>query len=114
LCFAAWMQVACSAPVRAAPAAPGRATPAARSTRGGAAAPPTSLGDLNGWLDYKARGHVIALPIEARIFYRRGLLAQATGMRDEGERWVRGAAELDPSLVGPHLALARWALPQAP
>jgi tetratricopeptide (TPR) repeat protein len=76
--------------------------------------PPHDLSDLPGWLDYRSRSHAIALPLEARIFYRRGLFAHESGMLDEGVRWVRGAAELDPSYVAPHLTLAAWALFREP
>src|SRR5262249_50521895 len=88
----------------------------ARPPAGHAAAPasPRDLTDLNGWVEYKARAHVLALPLEARLFYRRGLLAYAAGKREAGERWVRAAAELDPSFVSPHLTIAAWSLPARP
>src|SRR5215831_11530766 len=79
-----------------------------------APAPPRTIGDINGWLDYKARAHVLALPLEARLFYRRGVLADRSGKRDEAERWVRAAAELDPTFVDPHLTIAAWSLPGRP
>jgi tetratricopeptide (TPR) repeat protein len=69
---------------------------------------------MNGWLEYKARAHVLALPVEARLFYRRGVLASRAGKRDEAERWVRAASELDPSFVDPHLTIAAWSLPGRP
>jgi tetratricopeptide (TPR) repeat protein len=77
-------------------------------------APPRSIADINGWLEYKARAHVLALPVEARLFYRRGVLASRAGKRDEAERWVRAASELDPSFVDPHLTIAAWSLPGRP
>src|SRR5436190_6617517 len=30
---------------------------------------PPGTADINGWLEYKARAHVLALPVEARLFY---------------------------------------------
>jgi tetratricopeptide (TPR) repeat protein len=75
---------------------------------------PRVIGDINGWLEYKARAHVLALPVEARLFYRRGVLADRAGKRDEAERWVRAAAELDPTFVDPHLTIAAWSLPGRP
>lgn len=88
----------------------GGATPA----RAAALSPPRDLADVNGWLDYKARAHVLALPLEARLFYRRGVLAHREGKRENGERWVRAAAELDPSFMEPHLTIAAWSLPGRP
>jgi tetratricopeptide (TPR) repeat protein len=95
-----------------APPAARLVAPAPRSALGpaGAVSPPRDLSDLQGWLDYKARIHAAALPLEARIFHQRGLLARASGMTDEGMRWARASAELDPSYVAPHLALASWTL----
>ncbi len=91
-------------------------TDVARSPSAGATTPtpPRDLGDLNGWLDYKTRAHVLALPVEARLFYRRGIMAHDSGKREEGERWVRAAAEMDPSFVEPHLTIAAWSLPGRP
>jgi hypothetical protein len=77
-------------------------------------APPATLADLSAWLDYKNRGHVIALPIEARVFYRRGLLLHRSGSTDEAMRLVRGAAELDPGSLAPHMTLAWWFLGSEP
>lgn len=90
---------------------PAAETPA---TPPGPGEPPHDLSDLPGWLEYRSRSHAIALPLEARIFYRRGLFAHESGMLDDGVRWVRGAAELDPSYVAPHLTLAAWALFREP
>ena len=66
--------------------------------------------DLPAWLDYKVRAHVPALPLEARLFYRRGLMLAASGGRADALRDVRGAAELDPGFVAPHLTMASWFL----
>ena len=76
--------------------------------------PPANLTDLAGWLDYQSRGHIAALPEEARLFYRRGLLLEESGARDEAVRLVRGATVLDPTYVAPHLTLASWFLMRDP
>src|SRR5262249_45037391 len=52
--------------------------------------------------------------LEARLFHRRGVLLQETGNGAEGARMVRGAAELDPSYIAPHLSLAEWSLLREP
>ncbi|MEK7823536.1 MAG: tetratricopeptide repeat protein [Candidatus Eisenbacteria bacterium] len=79
-----------------------------------ALAPPSDLSDLNAWLDYKRRAHLSALPDESRLFYRRGLIAERAGQDQEAIRLVRGAAELDPAFVTPHLTLASWFLTRDP
>jgi len=88
-------------------AATGRA--AARSV-----APPADLADLGAWLDFKREAHKTALPDEARLFYRRGMLAYRDGDLQRAIRFVRGAAELDPTFITPHLTLASWALTRDP
>jgi tetratricopeptide (TPR) repeat protein len=75
---------------------------------------PSNLLDLSAWLDYRARNHIAALPLEARLFYRRGLMTARSGSHDEAVRLLRGAAELDPSFVAPHLTLASWHLLREP
>src|SRR5262245_50718070 len=75
---------------------------------------PDDLGDLGAWLEYKHNSHQPALPDEARLFYHRGILAHRDGDLQQAIRLVRGAAELDPSFVTPHLALASWALTRDP
>jgi len=102
------------APSAAAEAGTGASGGSTAGRTAAAPGPPRDLEDLNGWLDYKSRAHVLALPLEARLFYRRGVLAREEGKRDEGERWVRAAAELDPSFVEPHLTIAAWSLPGRP
>ena len=78
------------------------------------AVPPDDLGDLGAWLEYKQDSHRTALPDEARLFYRRGVLAHRDGDLQQAIRLVRGAAELDPTFATPHLALASWALTRDP
>ena len=75
---------------------------------------PEDLLDLSSWLDYRARNHLAELPLEARLFYRSGLMLEQAGSRDEAIRLVRGAAELDPTFVAPHLTLASWLLMREP
>jgi tetratricopeptide (TPR) repeat protein len=79
-----------------------------------ALAPPNDLGDLNAWLEYRRAAHLPALPDESRLFYRRGLIAERAGQDQEAIRLVRGAAELDPWFVTPHLMLASWFLTRDP
>jgi len=78
------------------------------------ATPPTRLADLSAWLEYKSRRHIAALPLEARLFHRRGVLLMESGNGVEGARMVRGAAELDPGYIAPHLSLAEWSLLREP
>lgn len=89
----------------AAPAAP---------AHGATDEPPADLHDLSAWLDYRIAHHISALPQEARLFYRRGLLARESGSLDEATRLVRGASELDPTFVAPHLTLASWSILSEP
>jgi tetratricopeptide (TPR) repeat protein len=97
-------------------AAPGAdpASAAAAAAHAAIRVPPEDLTDLGAWLDYKHATHRHSLPDEARLFYRRGVLAQRAGDLQGAIRFVRGAAELDPSFVAPHLTLASWALTRDP
>ena len=63
------------------------------------ATPPADRNDLSAWLTYKTSSQRPALPQEARLFYRRGLMAWQSGNRDAAVQLVRGAAELDPTFV---------------
>ena len=76
--------------------------------------PPQDLDDLPAWLDYRARNHLGDLPLEARLFYRRGLMLAQSGSLDDAIRLVRGAGELDPAFIAPHLTLASWLLLREP
>lgn len=96
------------------PGNPAEPRPAGPGVRTGPVSIPRDLDDLNGWLEYKSRARLLAVPLEARLFYRRGLLARDAGRIEEGERWVRAAAELDPSFAEPHLTIAAWSLPGRP
>lgn len=104
------------APAPATPRAADAAAPAPPKKRPAApaVAPPGDLSDLGAWLDYKKRAHLSTLPDESRLFYRRGLIAARAGQSEEAIRLVRGAAELDPLFVTPHLTLASWFLPRDP
>lgn len=69
---------------------------------------PASLNDLDAWTDYRARAHLLALPQEARLFYRRALMLRASGGTAEAIKMVRGVIKLDPSFMAPRLTLAAW------
>jgi tetratricopeptide (TPR) repeat protein len=75
----------------------------------GRGAPP-DLRDVGAWVAWKNAQQIVALPIEARLFYRRGLIAQQSGQMPEALANVRGAIDLDPSFLAPHLTLAGWFL----
>ena len=85
--------------------APGPAVPVAA---------PADLRKVGDWIAFRNARHLAALPAEARIFYRRGLMARQAGQSDEALVNVRGAAELDPSFVDPHLTIAAWLLTREP
>jgi hypothetical protein len=90
-------------------------TPATHAlARPAPASPPEDLRDLAAWLDYRTRNHLASLPLEARYFYRQGLLQHEAGEEEEANRSVRGAAELDPNFVAPRLTLASWLLLHEP
>ena len=78
------------------------------------AGPPKDLRRVSEWTAYRVARHIASLPIEARVFYRRGLIAQQSGQMQEALLNVRGASELDPSFVEPHLTLASWMLVREP
>src|SRR5262249_38976180 len=82
--------------------------PAARAPQHAAA--PTDLRDVNAWVAWKNAQQLVALPVESRLFYRRGLIARQSGQYPEALANVRGAIELDPTFLGPHLTLAGWFL----
>lgn len=66
--------------------------------------------DVADWIAWKKQKQIASLPEEARIFYRRGLLAHESGQHAEALANVRGAIELDPTFVQPHLTLASWTM----
>ncbi len=76
--------------------------------------PPPTLSEIGPWLDYKVRHQIPALPDEARLFYRRGLMAHQSGAVDEGIRLVRGASQLDPAFTPPYFTLGAWFLMREP
>jgi Flp pilus assembly protein TadD len=76
--------------------------------------PPSDLRDLDAWIAYRTRAHVPMLSEQARVFYRRGLLAWRAGQDSEAVRLVRGAAALDPTYAAPHGTLAAWYLTREP
>ena len=85
-----------------------------RATPPSALQPPRDMRRVSDWTAYRIARHITTLPLEARIFYRRGLLAQQTGQKDAALLNVRGASELDPAFVQPHLTLAAWLLIREP
>jgi tetratricopeptide (TPR) repeat protein len=96
-----------AAPPTAAPTAP---APAAAAPAAAGASEPADIHDLAAWLQYKSRNHVSALPREARLFHRLGVLAAESGQREDAVRLVRGASDLDPQFIAPHLTPASWTL----
>ncbi|MBI5168954.1 MAG: tetratricopeptide repeat protein [Candidatus Eisenbacteria bacterium] len=78
------------------------------------ASAPADLRSVSSWVTYKQAAHLPSLPTEARLFYRRGLMAKQAGQEDQALLNVRGAAELDPAFVAPHLTLASWMLVRDP
>lgn len=77
-------------------------------------APPDGLRDVDAWIAWRDSRNLEALPEEARIFYRRGLDAWASGNDAEGVRLVRAAGQLDPWFASPHVTLASWYLTREP
>ena len=77
---------------------------------GTAATRPSDLRDVNAWVAWKNAQQIDVLPAEARLFYRRGLIARQSGQDQEAVADVRGALELDPSFLEPHVTLASWSL----
>lgn len=90
------------------------AVPAATPTETAPIASPTDLRDLDSWIAYRSRAHIPMLADQARVFYRRGLLAWRSGQDSEAVRLVRGAAALDPTYAAPHGTLAAWYLTREP
>ena len=93
------------------PAAPTAAAPADAPAPPGAADPPAapaSLRELNAWIAYRTHAHLLALPDEARLFYRRGLMLHASGGDQAALHLVRGAIKLDPGFMAPRLTLVAW------
>jgi tetratricopeptide (TPR) repeat protein len=78
------------------------------------AAGPSELRELQGWLELRARHQVAAMPLEARLAYRRSLIAWKSGQDAEAVILMRGAGELDPSWAAPQLTLAWWLLGREP
>lgn len=76
--------------------------------------PPADPTDLQGWLDYKTGQDIAALPHAALLLFRVGEEAQSKGDHEAAVRMWRGAEELDPSLLAPRFALARYFLSRDP
>jgi hypothetical protein len=86
----------------------------APAPNGGGSAQPTDLRDVSAWVAWKNARQLTSLPLEARVFYRRGIMAKQSGLQQQAHSDVLGAIELDPSFIEPHLTLAGWAFPGDP
>lgn len=82
--------------------------------RAAAVIPPSNRYDLAAWLDYQLQSGQAALPEAARLFHRRGLALLRSGAQEDGVRMLRGATQLDPGFLAPHVALARHFLLRDP
>ena len=71
---------------------------------------PTNLNNIDAWIEYRVRGHLLALPQESRLFYRRALMLHASGGNAQAIKLVRGVIKLDPGFVAPRFTLAGWLL----
>lgn len=102
-----------TAPAMAAPA-PNRTATTPATAAGRAEDPPTDLHDLDAWIAYRAHMQIPMLPSEARLFYRRGLIAWKSGQDAEAVQLLRGAGTLDPTFLSPHAVLASWFMTREP
>ena len=75
---------------------------------------PLDLRRVDEWVAYRVGHHLASLPVESRLFYRRGVMSKQAGEKEEAMLNVRGAAELDPTYMEPHLTLAAWLLTRDP
>jgi len=75
---------------------------------------PAEVRQLHAWLEDKARSQAAAMPAEARLAFRHGLIARQSGDEVNAVTLMRGAAELDPSYAAPHLTLMKWFAFQEP
>jgi tetratricopeptide (TPR) repeat protein len=93
-------------------------TPSRAAERIPAAGNPTAGGpelrELSQWLDQKVQNQLVAMPSEARLTYRRGVMAWKAHQDAQAVSLLRGATELDPSFAAPHLALAWWFIAREP
>lgn len=103
-----------AATARAQQAPPAAAVAAEPAATAPSARPPEGLRDVDAWLAWRDEQNLEALHAEARVFYRRGLNAWASGNDAEAVRLVRAAAKLDPDFASPHATLATWYLTREP
>ena len=75
--------------------------------------PLPDLRELDRWLQQRAQTQM-PMPTEARLAYRRGLIAWRAHQEPQAVSLLRGAANLDPSFVAPHLTLGWWFLTREP
>jgi tetratricopeptide (TPR) repeat protein len=94
-------------------ATPSRAAERTTVAQNAAAGGP-ELRELSQWLDQKAQNQLVAMPSEARLTYRRGVMAWKAHQDAQAVSLLRGATELDPSFAAPHLALAWWFIAREP
>ena len=91
----------------------GSSSSEAAAARAGRAQVPADLRELQDWLDTKAKDEA-AMPIEARLACRRGLIAWRSGEEAKAVSLLRGASALDPSYAAPPLTLTGWFLFREP
>lgn len=70
--------------------------------------PPANFDDVAGWVHYRSAIRAAALPLQARVLFRRGLVAHETGNLPQALRLVRGAAQLDPTFLAARWSLFTW------
>jgi tetratricopeptide (TPR) repeat protein len=85
----------------------------AAAARAGLAQVPADLREMQDWLDAKAKDEA-AMPIEARLACRRGMIAWRSGEEAKAVSLLRGASALDPSYAAPPLTLTGWFLFREP
>jgi tetratricopeptide (TPR) repeat protein len=111
---AAPRRLAIEMPVTSPTAARATARPSTTTAGAGPIEPPADLHDLDAWIGYRSHAQIPMLPSEARLFYRRGLIALKSGQDAEGVRLLRGAGTLDPTFLSPHAMLASWFFTREP
>jgi tetratricopeptide (TPR) repeat protein len=102
--LAACLGLACLTALGAGAAAAAGPAPT-RAAAAPSAEPPVNRNDLQGWLAYQQASGAPSLPAVAHMFYRRGVETLRSGATEDGVRMLRGAIQLDPTFLAPHLAL---------
>jgi len=70
--------------------------------------PPANRNDLTEWLEYQRALGSPSLPAVAQLFYRRGVETLRSGATEDGVRMLRGSCQLDPTFLGPRVALLAY------